>query len=444
MIIRRINARKVLGAFDYDISFSSDDEIGARLAVVYAENGYGKTNLLKAVKALLTLNPDSLEHLRKIPIENLSIEFRYDNFDSFYKNVIGEGRDIIGRIALHRNRFDDDEFSIELETGRDTYNTSVSGRDLDVDFLRILRDKDTDLYMLINIMRALNEKGSTLYIGDNRLSLRNDETDRDPRRIDSSKSRDEDVAGPMRHLLSRVERALNQASLVSYSRDSKESNVYARVAESVMKGSEETKNAGQAGSELRSELRDLIQAAEPMEKYELISTSQLKAISKIINNARSNDKHFTSLLPVLQPYFESMKKQIASLNSAQRLIDTYIETVNSFLNRKTMRYSSRSGIMMFDHQGSEINPDYLSSGEKHLLYLLSHALLAGSVGGILLIDEPEISLGISWQRKLLRALLECSGTEKNSVQFVVASHSLQVLSSEETVTIVTPEEVDHT
>lgn len=449
MIIQRISAKKVLGAFDYEISFLEENETDSRMAVIYAENGCGKTNLLKAVKALLTLssnsgtlNSDSFEILRKVPIENLRIDFeRSSMFDS---DEVGSNKRErhLGKIELVRKSLDYDEFKIVLELNEKKYDVNISARDLDISFHRTVQGERSKLQELMVELQKLGAEGRTLYLGDNRISSRYNEFDGYTRRIASLKPRDEDRSGPMHDLLNRVERALNQASLASYSKDSRESNVYARVARSVMDGAGETKkNSSQIREELESELHQLIDKAKPMEKYDLISTSQLIVLDGIIRGARANAREFKSLQLVMKPYFESTRKQIASLESAQRLIDTFIETVNSFLKRKEMRYSSRSGIEMFDLNDKEIDPDYLSSGEKHLLYLLSHALLAGSVGGVLLVDEPEISLGIDWQRGLMRALLECSGAADKNVQFIVASHSLQVMTSVGRERIVAPEEV---
>jgi ABC-type glutathione transport system ATPase component len=42
-----------------------------------------------------------------------------------------------------------------------------------------------------------------------------------------------------------------------------------------------------------------------------------------------------------------------------------------------------------------------------------------------MIDEPEISLNIKWQRQLVQSLLEI--TNDASIQFILASHSIELL-----------------
>ena len=43
-----------------------------------------------------------------------------------------------------------------------------------------------------------------------------------------------------------------------------------------------------------------------------------------------------------------------------------------------------------------------------------------------MIDEPEISLNVKWQRELIQSLLEI--TEGANVQFIFASHSIELIS----------------
>jgi ABC-type cobalamin/Fe3+-siderophores transport system ATPase subunit len=68
----------------------------------------------------------------------------------------------------------------------------------------------------------------------------------------------------------------------------------------------------------------------------------------------------------------------------------------------------------------------LSSGEKQLLLLFCNALAASQNTTIFMIDEPELSLNIKWQRQLIRAL--AAVTSRRNVQFVMATHSFELLS----------------
>jgi predicted ATP-dependent endonuclease of OLD family len=82
-----------------------------------------------------------------------------------------------------------------------------------------------------------------------------------------------------------------------------------------------------------------------------------------------------------------------------------------------------------NQEGQCISPEYLSSGEKQLLLLFCNAITARKSGTIFIIDEPEISLNVKWQRKLIDALLAClRGVDS---QIVLATHSIEILAKYE-------------
>ena len=67
--------------------------------------------------------------------------------------------------------------------------------------------------------------------------------------------------------------------------------------------------------------------------------------------------------------------------------------------------------------------DLLSSGEKQILILLTAALLRAEAPVVYLADEPELSLHVSWQEKLLQSLVDLGG----AIQVVVATHSPDIV-----------------
>ena len=63
----------------------------------------------------------------------------------------------------------------------------------------------------------------------------------------------------------------------------------------------------------------------------------------------------------------------------------------------------------------------MSSGEQHQLVLFYELLFRIKEKSLILIDEPEISLHLGWQKKLLRDLLKIAKIVQ--VDFIIATHS---------------------
>ena len=76
-------------------------------------------------------------------------------------------------------------------------------------------------------------------------------------------------------------------------------------------------------------------------------------------------------------------------------------------------------------QPGSLTENQLSSGEFHLLFLMVEALIARRRGTIIAIDEPEMSMHISWQHKLIRNLLAVASDARP--QFLLATHSPDVV-----------------
>jgi predicted ATPase len=70
---------------------------------------------------------------------------------------------------------------------------------------------------------------------------------------------------------------------------------------------------------------------------------------------------------------------------------------------------------------SQISVASLSSGEKHALRILIEMLYAEQ--GPLLIDEPEISMHVDWQRELIPSM---QSVNKNA-QLILATHSPEIM-----------------
>ena len=80
-----------------------------------------------------------------------------------------------------------------------------------------------------------------------------------------------------------------------------------------------------------------------------------------------------------------------------------------------------TGLSVEAESGKKIGLASLSSGEKHVLGIFIETLLAEQ--NSLLIDEPEISLHIDWQRLLISAMNQLNP----KAQLILATHSPEMM-----------------
>ena len=75
--------------------------------------------------------------------------------------------------------------------------------------------------------------------------------------------------------------------------------------------------------------------------------------------------------------------------------------------------------LMFLSGKNKLTPYQLSSGEKQMLVILMTVLVQDNHQSILFMDEPEVSLHLDWQRKLIQYIKELNP----NVQIILATHS---------------------
>ena len=119
-------------------------------------------------------------------------------------------------------------------------------------------------------------------------------------------------------------------------------------------------------------------------------------------------------------YAEELEKDRESIFKPLR---RYEETVNSFLEEKNVGVDEDGRLKIESPSHPNLNPRLLSSGEKQILILLTEALLKVDEPVVYIADEPELSLHISWQEKLLESLVSLDG----KIQVIVATHSPDIV-----------------
>jgi predicted ATPase len=98
----------------------------------------------------------------------------------------------------------------------------------------------------------------------------------------------------------------------------------------------------------------------------------------------------------------------------------WIEVVNDFFAPVSKTFVIQGSNVFFRQtDGENIALSQLSAGEKQLLIILTNALVQDKSPFVLLMDEPEISLDIDWQYKLIDTIR----TLNPSCQLIIATHS---------------------
>ena len=107
---------------------------------------------------------------------------------------------------------------------------------------------------------------------------------------------------------------------------------------------------------------------------------------------------------VICHYFAKLLLFQHDLEEKEKKIRSFCNICNKYMYDKKFDYLSSSFeffIKSITQQGTTIRLEQLSSGEKQIVSLFSHLYLSKKENYFVMIDEPELSLSVPWQRKFL-------------------------------------------
>jgi hypothetical protein len=148
----------------------------------------------------------------------------------------------------------------------------------------------------------------------------------------------------------------------------------------------------------------------------ILTMTHKEHIFSVINSARSADAP-TEHAKIICHYFLKLLGFQQSLQENERQISEFCELCSDYIVDKRFVYDSQtfSFSIVPKHElqvDRVITLSDLSSGEKQIVSLFSHLYLSGQQNFFVLIDEPELSLSVPWQRRFLmdiRAGQFCKG-----------------------------------
>ena len=108
------------------------------------------------------------------------------------------------------------------------------------------------------------------------------------------------------------------------------------------------------------------------------------------------------------------------LSMQKKRFQDIVDDLFSETGKKIVRTENE---IRFSQMGETLMPYQLSSGEKQILAILLTVLVEDNQSYVLFMDEPEVSLHIEWQKRLIDLCLELNP----NVQIILTTHSPAVV-----------------
>lgn len=460
--ISGISVSRLFNLYDYILPAKGEFQ---NVVILYGSNGTGKTTILRLVFHLLSAagNRGHRTALHSVPFKTLRVYLRNGLRVEAHRPgdvnsmpivmTIRDGDRLLSRWDHYKTKgdrrsFDLDEV-VELRHARRIGGLLAEAPDLhDANLIRLPSGSSIDpmnvekTFALFresvaeaHFMQHLQKANVSLYLMSADRELESDALS--PRRPSDEGSYlrvvdhdevDADIASTRDRYLSETLRNahqwISQKTVAATNIGSQNANDwYLTLLKDLlepMQGRDEKVNI----AELETGLRNAEKKAKQLAAYELFTDFEAPEYINLAYLAQ-NRHMFATAERILSLFLNGVTARLKALDAIYTSISTLLNCVNSLFSQKRLEYTLTKGFHIKNSNNVELTPSQLSSGEKHLLLLLLRTLVTPEKETIFLIDEPEISLNIKWQRRLIDDLRKMIGN--NQLQLILATHSVEIL-----------------
>ena len=162
---------------------------------------------------------------------------------------------------------------------------------------------------------------------------------------------------------------------------------------------------------LQGNIRNYITPVDKIDKHKVevvikrIGENRIKNIDKLREFLGTNNELIEkdSNIEFLIYYFQKLVKIYDSQEATERKLNKFTTVCSKYLSGKKIVYDeTKLTVDIYDCQNIKIDFEDLSSGEKQVISIFSKVYLDVVAPCIFIIDEPEISLSIEWQKEFLK------------------------------------------
>lgn len=126
------------------------------------------------------------------------------------------------------------------------------------------------------------------------------------------------------------------------------------------------------------------------------------------------------IIELLSSGDEEGQRKAAEVSYPKRRFQDLTDELFAETGKKIIRSMNE---IVFEQEGEQLLPYRLSSGEKQMLVILLTVLVQDKRPCVLLMDEPEVSLHIEWQQRIISIIREMNP----QAQIILTTHSPAVI-----------------
>jgi predicted ATPase len=404
MIIKKIEIDGFWG------NLKATTELHSDITIFIGENGSGKTTLINLITAALTADLIQLSHLQFNKIEiNL---INPSDARKKRKITVSKEKEVEQYFSIYRYVVGQDKYEIPVELRSGPRRIPVSSR-----FPHLRRDDYQKL------KEVLNELAEVSFISVHRQSKKEIfEPESHRYSYNVVDERLQELLEEFSKYQLRLESQLNEIS-TQFQQEAIASLLYNEEFDS--------SKLDLSNYDLEAQKDKLLRAFKELgieNKSKQIERHIEKLTEAVQEMSDGKPQKHRFVVPLVYRTNEIIDLLTKSEEDKKKIIEPrqkFFDTLSNFMPQKKFHYDNRTSVLYFSIDDEQkFSWVKLSSGEKQLLIQFLEVLLQEGRTLMFIADEPELSLHVSWQENLLKALRKLN---KNA-QLIVATHSPDIVS----------------
>lgn len=449
MRITKISVKKLFGIFDHEIPMHD-----SRITIIHGPNGFGKTILLTMIHGLFN---SKYKVFSDVPFEEFRVEF--ENDEGIYIRPFLEDddqeRDDTSKIVPYQAVEPPYAFTIcHSQGGENVYIPMISDKQsafrrrvdaileldriggnrwLDVRTGFVLTMEDivekynlgSELYKQYECgwFEDVKKKISTTFIQEQRLQSQM--ISEPSRSIYSSRSsyRRREALAPIKAVKKYSHEIVDKIRTTSdvYEKRSQEK-------ERSFPGRVIGKSSYPEFKDLQERLEELEKKRKDFMKLGLLDDDKKDTpdIPQLSSDQENTDRDLADLAKnFFSIYVQDIEDKLSEFDEISKQLRLLTEIINKRFQHKQLTIDKQKGFIIFPSDNDSIPITSLSSGEQHELVLFYRLLFHVQPNSLILIDEPELSLHVDWQRNFLNDIQRITDLRKFDV--LMATHSPMII-----------------
>lgn len=406
MNIKKFTIKGLFHAFDHEISFKN-----GKIGIIIGENGIGKTTILQIINSIFTKN---FNYLFAIDFDLIEIEFSKgkwtiakNNENNLTINNAKGNNPFIIKPLDERDSYFLRRLLVQINEN-EWYDRRMGGPVTREEVIqRYGRDPLIQHENLPEWFEEVINNNRVIFIKTQRLYRTEYERERDVKELEYMvKTYSNELVNLLQH----------NNTLFTSTSIQLDSTFPVRLLKELVKSRQpEDINT------IITNLSDLINYRNLLSSVGIIDKQEDEFITNSLKKLNDN-----SALSILSLYISDNKKKLEVFDKTARKLAILLNVINKRFKHKKLSIDKNKGfIISSNYENRIIDVEKLSSGEQNELIIFYNLLFKTNSNDLVLIDEPEISLHIAWQQRLIGDLTEIAN--ETGISLLISTHSPDII-----------------